>query len=376
MKILLVRDRNVLNTNWLVFYANLLAERNHEVVIACDTYSKLGTLATGTSLDKSIKLVNLNEKTKNPLINFYRKLRGKIFPSSFRFKKLIKQEKPDVIVCYFPVDLFNVTRFQNHNIPIIQMMHCFPPLILDKYLKKNKLTRWAYNYSFKKVNTFQVLMDSYMDKVDPYFEPKNIVRIANAVYQFPEDERVDLDVEKKKIIYVTRIEKKIKRPHLLVEAFAQIAKDFPDWTVEIWGLQKYPAYDAEILQLIKDNGLEKQVFLKGYTKDVIALYREADIHAFPSIAEGFSLAIADGMAIGLPTLGFKEALSVNEVIVDGHNGFLADDVDDFAQKLKRLMQDKNLRKEFGANAIADMKNYSPEIIIGKWEELFKQVTKA
>ena len=42
MKILLVRDRNVLNTNWLVFYANLLAERGHDVVIACDTYGKLG----------------------------------------------------------------------------------------------------------------------------------------------------------------------------------------------------------------------------------------------------------------------------------------------------------------------------------------------
>ncbi len=376
MKILLVRDRNVLNTNWLVYYANLLSGRGHEVVLACDTYAKLGSLAVGTSLDRKVKLVNLNGKTKNPLVNLYRKIRGKLFPTSaLRFKKLIKKEKPDVIVCYFPVDLFNVTRFQNHNIPIVLMVHHFPPIILDKYLKKNKLIRWAYNYSFKKVNTFQVLMDSYMDKVDPYFEPKNIVRIANAVYQFPEDERVDLDVEKKKIIYVTRIEKKIKRPHLLVEAFAKISKDFPDWTVEIWGLQKYPAYDAEILQMIKDNGLEKQVFLKGYTKDVIALYREADIHAFPSIAEGFSLAIADGMAIGLPTLGFKEALSVNEVIIDGHNGFLADDVDDFAQKLKLLMSDKALRKEFGANAIADMKNYGPEIIIDKWEALFKQVTK-
>ena len=50
MKIMLVRDRNVLNTNWLVYYANLLAERGHEVVIACDTYSKLGNLAPSFSL--------------------------------------------------------------------------------------------------------------------------------------------------------------------------------------------------------------------------------------------------------------------------------------------------------------------------------------
>lgn len=373
MKILLVRDRNVLNTNWLVFYANLLAERGHNVVIACDTYGKLGVLAEGNKLNEHIKLVNLNAKTTSWVKNIYRKIRGKLFPRCFRFKKLIEKERPDVIVCYFPVDLFNVTRFQNHNIPIIQMVHHFPPIILDKYLRKPWFIRWYYKKSFKKVHTFQVLMDSYMDKINPYFEPKNVVRIANAVYQFKDEEKVDLTHEKKKIIYVTRIEKHIKRPHLLVEAFAKIGREFPDWKVEIWGLQKYPDYDKEIQDLIKANGLENNVFLMGYTRDVNELYRSADIHAFPSSAEGFSLAIADGMAIGLPTLGFADALSVNEVIVDGHNGFLAKDLDDFAEKLKQLMSDKELRIRMGQNAIADMKAYAPEVIIGKWEKLFDTV---
>lgn len=373
MKILLVRDRNVLNTNWLVFYANLLAERGHDVVIACDTYGKLGVLAEGNKLNDYIKLVNLNAKTTSWVKNIYRKIRGKLFLRCFRFKKLIEKERPDVIVCYFPVDLFNVTRFQNHNIPIIQMVHHFPPIILDKYLRKPWFIRWYYKKSFKKVHTFQVLMDSYMDKINPYFEPKNVVRIANAVYQFKDEEKVDLTHEKKKIIYVTRIEKHIKRPHLLVEAFAKIGREFPDWKVEIWGLQKYPDYDKEIQDLIKANGLENNVFLMGYTRDVNELYRSADIHAFPSSAEGFSLAIADGMAIGLPTLGFADALSVNEVIVDGHNGFLAKDLDDFAEKLKQLMSDKELRIRMGQNAIADMKAYAPEVIIGKWEKLFDTV---
>ena len=278
MKILLVRDRNVLNTNWLVFYANLLAERGHDVVIACDTYGKLGVLAEGNKLNDHIKLVNLNAKTTSWVKNIYRKIRGKLFPRCFRFKKLIEKERPDVIVCYFPVDLFNVTRFQNHNIPIIQMVHHFPPIILDKYLRKPWFIRWYYKKSFKKVHTFQVLMDSYMDKINPYFEPKNVVRIANAVYQFKDEEKVDLTHEKKKIIYVTRIEKHIKRPHLLVEAFAKIGREFPDWKVEIWGLQKYPDYDKEIQDLIKANGLENNVFLMGYTRDVNELYRSADIH--------------------------------------------------------------------------------------------------
>ena len=91
MKILLVRDRNVLNTNWLVFYANLLAERGHDVVIACDTYGKLGVLAEGNKLNDHIKLVNLNAKTTSWVKNIYRKIRGKLFPRCFRFKKLIEK---------------------------------------------------------------------------------------------------------------------------------------------------------------------------------------------------------------------------------------------------------------------------------------------
>ena len=82
------------------------------------------------------------------------------------------------------------------------------------------------------------------------------------------------------------------------------------------------------------------------------------------------MAIADAMALGLPHIGFKDAHSVNEVIVDGHNGFLADDVADFALKLRRLMEDKELRIKFGLQAHEDMKAYAPEVIMAQWRELF------
>ena len=376
MKLMLVRDRNVLNTNWVVYLANLFVGRGHDVVIACDTYSKLGKTTKGYELDKRVRIANLNAKTSNPLVNIWRKFRGKFLFPYARFNWLINEEEPDVIICYFPRDLYNVTRFQHHNIPIIQMVHNYPPVILNKVLKKNFITRQICKRSFLQVNTFQVLMNSYKNDIDPFFEPKNIVRIANPVRQYDEKDTVDLENEKKKIIYVARVEKKIKQPHLLVKAFAKIAKDFPDWKVEIWGIQKYPEYDAEINNLIQKNHLENQVFLKGFSTDVESLYRGADIHAFPSNCEGFSLAIADAMAIGLPHIGFDYAHSVNEIIVDGHNGFLAKDVDDFADKLKKLMSDKALRIKFGKNAREDMKAYAPEVLLDQWDALFKKITKS
>ena len=370
MKVMLVRDRNVLNTNWLIYFANLLADSGHEVVIACDTYSKLGELSNGFKVNDGVRVVNLNGKTDNTLVNVYRKVRGKLGVPYFRFNHLIKAEKPDVIVCYFPVDLYNVTRLQNHNIPIIQMVHGYPPMILDKVLKKFLPLKLWCRESFRKVDVFQVLMNSYKNDIDPFFEPKKIVRIANPVKQC--ENFTDLNNEKKRIIYIARIEKANKRPHLLVEAFNKIAKEFPDWVVDIYGLQKYPEYDKEILDFIKDNGLEKQVFLKGYSKNVYDVYKGADIQGFPSASEGFSLAIADAMAMGIPHIGFSNAHSVNELIVDGHNGFLADDLDGFADKLKALMSDKELRVRMGENARNDMKEFAPENIIAQWNELLKE----
>ena len=106
-----------------------------------------------------------------------------------------------------------------------------------------------------------------------------------------------------------------------------------------------------------------------YHPNIQDVYRQADIHAFPSAHEGFSLALADGMACGLPSLGFADAPSVSELIVDGHIGFLAKDLDDFTQKLRRLMSEKELRMTFGQNAARDMTEYAPEKVIELWRRL-------
>lgn len=371
---MLVRDRNVLNNNWLAYLANLFYERGHEVVIACDTYNKLGVSAPEYKLNPAVKIANVNGKTSSALINIVHKVRS-IFPSWYLFDKLIKKEKPDVMICYFPKDLYNVTRFQHHNIPIVQMIHNYPPVLFDKILKKNKIIRNLYQESFKQVTVYQVLMSSFKDKIDSFFHPNHVEAIADPVKQYAEGEMVDLSREKKRIIYVARIEKNIKRPHLLVEAFAKIAADFPDWKVEIWGMRKYPVYENEINTFIAKHYLEKQVTLMGYSTDVESVYRSADIHAFPSAGEGFGLGLAEGMSIGLPSIGFKSATAVNELIIDGHNGFLAEDVDDFAKKLQILMEDKDLRIKFGANAHKDMAAYAPEILMDEWENLLKQIVK-
>lgn len=366
---MIVKDRNVLNTKFLAQFVNSLARLGHDVHVVCDTYKKQGS---GVTLDDNISFTNLNGKTKNHLKNAYRFLRQNLSLPCFRFSKFIKKEKPDVIICYFPIDLFNVTFLQKHNIPVIMMMHCYPPIIFNRIQKKSWLKRLAYKHCLKKVSVFQVLVKSFEKTLKLSSGKQKIITIPNAVVQIPANKQTDLSIEKKKIIYVARIEKEGKRQHLLVEAFGRIAKDFPDWHVEFWGLEKYQKYNQELLNLATQYGVEDRVHICGYHPCIQEVYLEADIHAFPSLHEGFGLALADSMAMGIPALGFTETPSVNELIIDGHNGFLGENIDDFTNKLKMLMESKELRQKLGHNAAEDMKAYTPEIVINMWDKLIKE----
>lgn len=366
MKVMVVKDRNVLNTKFLAQFVNSLHRIGFDVSVVCDTYKKQGN---GVTLDDGVKFINLNAKTKNPFFNLYRFLRGKLFRPTARFKKVIAEEKPDVIVCYFMVDLVNVLYKQDHGVPVIMMMHGYPPVMLGHLMKKKPHMRAVYRNVMDRAAAFHVLMKSYEPTLSAFCAPKRVVTIPNEVVQIPQSERADLSVEKKKIIYVARVEKAGKRHHLLVEAFGRLAKDFPDWSLEFWGMRKYPAYERELTELAASFGARDRVLIKGYHSNIQEVYRQADIHAFPSAHEGFSLALADGMACGLPSLGFADAPSVNELIVNGHNGFLAKDLDDFTQKLRRLMSEKELRVAFGRNAARDMEEYAPEKVIELWRRL-------
>lgn len=367
MKILVLRNRNVLNVKWMVYFVNLLSEQGHEMVVVADTYAKLGS---GCDFDRKVKLINLSGKTDNFLLNLYHKIREKIIPPYWRYKKVIKREKPDILIAYFPVDLFNATFFQNHNIPIIQMIHGYPPAVLSKYLQKRYWVGSMYRKAFSQVSVFQVLLPSYKDTIKFANE---VTDIPNVVFPVKQENSANLTDEKHTIVYVARVEEKGKRQHLAVEAFGKIAKDFPQWKMEFWGTCKYPEYEKKLNDLAKKYHIEKQVRLCGYNDHIEEVYKNADLQVFPSAHEGFSLGLTDGMAAGLPSIGFSDAPCVNELIHNGENGFLVNDVDEFAEKLRILLADKDLRIRFGKQARKDMDAYTPEKIIARWNNLLNYV---
>jgi glycosyltransferase involved in cell wall biosynthesis len=104
-------------------------------------------------------------------------------------------------------------------------------------------------------------------------------------------------------------------------------------------------------------------------------YREADIFAFPSLAEGLPLVILEAMAAGLPIITTRVG-SLPEFLVDGENCLYVRprDVDDIVEKLMILVENKGLREKMGEENHTKAKQlFQKEVfvknLIGIYEEL-------
>ena len=90
-------------------------------------------------------------------------------------------------------------------------------------------------------------------------------------------------------------------------------------------------------------------------EDLVAYYNACDIFCFPSITknEAFGIALAEGMYYGKPAVTFTiPGSGVNYVSLDGVTGIECPngDVNAYAEALKKLAEDKELRKQYGINA--------------------------
>lgn len=281
----------------------------------------------------------------------------------------MREERPDIII---EMDAITSGIFREPaeeiGCPVIVMSHFDAGTIIKNLSKEERMALDASDI-------VQVLMPSDMTAFRKVLTKAKLIRIANIVPQY---EQTEGHAKRKEslLIDVARLDKKQKRQHLLIKAFAEIAPEFPKWKLELWGEEQgsEKPYTKELEDLLYKYHLEGQVKLCGNTDDVLSVYRRASIFAFPSAFEGFPLAMTEAMSAGLPVVAYRSCPAVNELVEDGKTGLLVEDgVDALAEGLRKLMNDQAMREEMGRAAHEAMKAYAPEKIWDQWEELMKDV---
>lgn len=361
--VLFYKARNLLGSSGgiekvLVWLANGLADNDYDVHIATrDTHN--GDFFF--PLSKKVKFKHFDPQFSK-LKHFIGKLSGERIACCDRelhYSKMIRQYcdeiKPDVIIAAGVKDLQDIVYANPYPCRKILQLHSAPEYLLKN--NSNKLLK-----VMNKADVVQVLLPSFADKIKAYVKG-NVTIIGNPV------EKNDIKAKKEKIIiYPARIEP-AKQQHLLIEAFAMIAKDYPDWQVHFYGAVADKKYFAKCQGLIEQNNLQKQVLFKGVTNQLAEELAQASICGFVSAYEGFGLALAEAMAAGLPCVGFNYASAVNELIVNGKNGYLGKDTKEIAEYIAELIKNKSLRNEMGERAKAEIEKYNPAITLQQWKTI-------
>ena len=101
-------------------------------------------------------------------------------------------------------------------------------------------------------------------------------------------------------------------------------------------------------KLIKELGLERQIKLLGFRKDIGEICKVADLFVFPSFREGLSVALMEAMASGLPIV-CSEIRGNVDLVKDQKGGYLVkpEDVNGFRMNIDKLVKDEALKEHDG-----------------------------
>ena len=204
--------------------------------------------------------------------------------------------------------------------------------------------------------------------VNDWPELSNVVKIPDAL-PFRIDDRSDMSA--KRIISIGRYDYD-KGNDLLLQAWAIIEKQMPEWTLDIYGNGNKESYQ----KLMDELGIDPhRCHLYGPVSDVKTEYLSSSIFVLPSRFEGFGLVIIEAMACGVPVIAFDCENGPRSIITNGENGFLIPpfDIHLFAEKVMLLMKEQELRFRMGVNAQESASQYDVDRIGHQWKHLFEEL---
>lgn len=123
------------------------------------------------------------------------------------------------------------------------------------------------------------------------------------------------------------------------------------------------------------------IFLGAKSHDEIkTILASVDVYVAPSITakngdqEGLPVSIMEAMASGVPVVASKSG-GIPDLVIDGINGLLVNekDVNGLAERINKVLTDKNYGETLAANALETIKKYDYKIIAKEYYNLYKCV---
>jgi glycosyltransferase involved in cell wall biosynthesis len=165
-------------------------------------------------------------------------------------------------------------------------------------------------------------------------------------------------IKKPFVMTVGRLEEK-KNTVNIIKAFNKFRTKNLELKIKLL-LVGQEGYGFEKVEEEINNSIYKDDIIKpGWVdeEDLVYLMNAADIFLFPSLYEGFGLPVLEAMACGTPVIASRGS-SLEEVGGDACIYVDPSDVDNIAKNIKKLLENRELRKKKIDLGIERIKNFS------------------
>lgn len=277
--------------------------------------------------------------------------------------KQLRAFKPDVVHTHLSACVYCAPWVLFHKAKMVHTIHNIP----QKEGNKVRRTLMRFMYKIKKAVPVAI-SDTNHDLVcaEYHLKPEAVQTIYNPV-QCEKFYRSDTHGETVELITVGRLSAQ-KNQKLLIDAFGTVAQKREDVRLTIVGkgeLEQQLKAQAQTL------GLAAKIRFTGVVENPQDYLATADIFVLSSNYEGLPLAVLEAMAAGLPIVS-TDVGGVKDIVTD--NGLLAppNDQGALSQALLRLIEDPNLREQFGQKSLEYAQNYALPVIAQKYMELYRK----
>lgn len=172
---------------------------------------------------------------------------------------------------------------------------------------------------------------------------------------------------KKKIVAVGRLDEQ-KNHKILITAFADFNKAYPEYDLDIYG--RGPL-EEQLIHYINELGLSNKIHLCGFSKDVWCKAADAAMYVLSSDYEGMPNSLLEAMAMGMPVISTDCPIGGSSMLIeDGVNGLLVPTKDEKRLSLAMCFMAKNseLATQYAEAAVMVRERLSVKRICDQWIE--------
>lgn len=311
-----------------------------------------------------------NSISKNVDYLFLNKTRTIDFLAIKKINKYIRVNQIDILHAHSTsFFLATLIKLLNSNVKIVWHDHYGNSEFLDK--RKSTILKFCSKY-FSHVFCVNRNLEIWAKK---YLKTIKVTYLPNfAVMESNKQETVLNGLEGKRVVCVANLRPQ-KNHFMLVKAFNEVVKKYPEWTLHCVGRNFEDDYAENLQKEVALLNLDNNVFFYGSKPDINYILNQCEIGVLSSKSEGLPVALLEYGLSKLAVIATKVG-ECEEVIGSIENGIVvnSEDYKQLSDAILLLIKDEQKRNQMSKSFYSKIYNeYSSEGVINNVVDIYSSL---